>query len=122
MTQCLEAWATWNGKGATVLSSLDIDKPDGNGVVLSELTTIVSGMRQALEAMHERFDQVPKDDAQYGVYRQCIHMFDQEFMVKESIFSIVKESGFLSKQQLTGSISLWKAEAYLDDDVIKQLH
>jgi hypothetical protein len=39
-------------------------------------------VRQALDAMHERFDGVPKDDAQFGLYRQCIHMFDQEFMVK----------------------------------------
>ncbi|SAL96595.1 hypothetical protein [Absidia glauca] len=122
MTQCLEAWATWNGKGATVLSSIDVNDPKSNDLILSELTTILSGMRQALDAMHERFDGVPKDDAQFGLYRQCIHMFDQEFMVKESIHSIVKESGFMSKQQLTGSISLWKAEAYLDEDVIKQLH
>ncbi|ORZ06887.1 hypothetical protein BCR42DRAFT_426656 [Absidia repens] len=122
MTQCLEAWTTWNGKGATILSSVEIEQSTGNVTALSDMADILAGMRQVLEAMHERFDQVPEDDPQFGLYRQCIHMFEQEFMVKESIQSIVREEGFMSKQQLTGSISLWKAEAYLDEDVIKQLH
>ncbi|KAI8096434.1 uncharacterized protein BX664DRAFT_323992 [Halteromyces radiatus] len=123
ITQCLEAWTTLNEKGAVILSSINVDQqPKGDSQLLSDLNDILIGMRQVLEAMHELFDQISEKDEQFELYRQCINMFEQEFMVKESIQSIVQQSGFMSKQHLTGSISLWKAEAYLDEDVIKRLH
>ncbi|CAO3674578.1 unnamed protein product [Rhizopus stolonifer] len=56
--------------------------------------------------------------------KHCIAMYDQEFMVKECINGIVSTEGFTTQQHLAGSIALWKAESYLDDEIqqkIKQL-
>lgn len=76
--------------------------------------------------------------------RNCIDMYDQEYMVKvwtgrnwmrfwslilfctiqECIRTIVSGEGFATQQHLAGSIALWKSESYLDDALqleIKQL-
>ncbi|CAO3634073.1 unnamed protein product [Cunninghamella blakesleeana] len=119
MSQCFEAWKKANEKGAITLSKIDLDK--NNNTILKELEDIILSMKKALEAMHNIYNKVDKNNEKIALYRQCVHMFEQEYMVKESIRSVVRETDFLSKQQLVGSIALWKAEAYLDDDVLKQL-
>ncbi|CAO3628718.1 unnamed protein product [Cunninghamella echinulata] len=119
MSQCFEAWKKTNEKGITILSNVNLNNIKDN--TLKELDIVLIDMRKALQAMHELYDKVDKENEKITLYKQCVNMFEQEYMVKESIRSVVRESGFMSKQQLTGSIALWKAEAYLDDDVLKQL-
>ncbi|KAI9322450.1 hypothetical protein BX666DRAFT_1848451 [Dichotomocladium elegans] len=46
--------------------------------------------------------------------RSCVEMFDQEYMVKESIFSILSTRGYFTQQHLNGSAAIWAAEPYID--------
>ncbi|OAD07909.1 hypothetical protein MUCCIDRAFT_104858 [Mucor lusitanicus CBS 277.49] len=53
--------------------------------------------------------------------RNCVDMYDQEYMVKECIRGIVSGDGFATQQHLAGSIALWKSESYLDEQVQEEI-
>ncbi|CAM0135704.1 unnamed protein product [Umbelopsis sp. WA50703] len=52
--------------------------------------------------------------------QSCVHMFDQDYVMKETIQAILSSSSQLSSlQHLNGFYSVWTAEPYIDDDLLK---
>ncbi|KAI9244412.1 hypothetical protein BY458DRAFT_466806 [Sporodiniella umbellata] len=124
--ECLNQWNKLSEKGEQYLSQQVVGQPS------SDLEAIVVQLRKTLQTMSEEYKAVTKTlnleenlkvDNQTQVpqelfwMKHCLDMYDQEFMVKECIFNLVRSEGFSSPQQLAGSIALWKAESYLDDEI-----
>ncbi|KAI8058673.1 uncharacterized protein B0P05DRAFT_581559 [Gilbertella persicaria] len=118
---CLDIWSKQNEKGTQCLTQQELGQPS------TELEEIVNKLRQALDTMLEEYvaivsqlgleetlEQVSAENipSQVILMRNCVNMYDQEFMVKAS---------FATQQHLYGSIALWKSESYLDDEVQQQI-
>ncbi|CAO0791900.1 unnamed protein product [Mucor circinelloides] len=127
---CLDTWAKQNEKGEQCLSRQVLGKPS------SELQDVSDGLKQVLDTMFEEYativDQLGlaenlqnNDDAnipkEIVLLRNCVDMYDQEYMVKECIRGIVSGDGFATQQHLAGSIALWKSESYLDEQVQEEI-
>ncbi|KAG0173494.1 hypothetical protein DFQ28_007107 [Apophysomyces sp. BC1034] len=115
----LTAWEKLNEQGAKVLSSIHLDNHDLDNES-NQINIVIQDFKKILERMYDEYDKAVEstpDAPAIGLMRQCLNMYDQEYMVKESIRSIVSESGFATQQHLTGCIALWKAEAYLCDEL-----
>ncbi|CAO3655386.1 unnamed protein product [Mucor fragilis] len=128
---CLDTWAKQNEKGAQCLSRQILGEPS------SELQDVSDELKQVLDTMFEEYativDQLglaenlenDNDDANIPkeiiLLRNCVDMYDQEYMVKECIRGIVSGDGFATQQHLAGSIALWKSESYLDEEVQEEI-
>ncbi|KAF7730545.1 hypothetical protein EC973_001926 [Apophysomyces ossiformis] len=120
---CLTDWEKLNEQGVNVLSSIDLGKPD-LATEAEKINIITQDFKKILENMYEEYDkavELTPDAPSIGLMRKCLNMYDQEYMVKESIRSIVSESGFATQQHLAGCIALWKAEAYLCDELQEEI-
>ncbi|RCI02232.1 hypothetical protein CU098_012290 [Rhizopus stolonifer] len=121
-------WSKQNEKGTQCLTQQELGQPS------TELEEIVNKLRQALDTMLEEYvaivsqlgleetleqDSAENIPSQVILMRNCVNMYDQEFM--ECIKGIVCDKGFATQQHLYGSIALWKSESYLDDEVQQQI-
>ncbi|CEG79412.1 hypothetical protein RMATCC62417_13886 [Rhizopus microsporus] len=128
--ECLNQWAKLNDKGEQCLSQQVL------GQSSTDLDAIVEEFKQVLETMFEEYafavnalgleqaierDDTTKIPENINLMRYCVDMYDQEFMVKECIRGIVSTEGFATQQHLAGSIALWKAESYLDDEIQQRI-
>ncbi|GAA5803378.1 hypothetical protein EDC94DRAFT_75404 [Helicostylum pulchrum] len=127
---CLDTWSKYNEKGVQCLSTQTLGSPS------TELDDIVNNLKQVLDTMFEEYvqvvtelgleeviqnddnDNIPKE---LNYMRNCVDMYDQEYMVKECIRGIVSGEGFATRQHLSGSIALWKSESYLDDELQEEI-
>ncbi|KAI9470680.1 MAG: hypothetical protein EXX96DRAFT_491182, partial [Benjaminiella poitrasii] len=131
----LDNWAKQNEKGEQCLSRQVLGKPS------IELEQITNNLRQILDNMFDEYsqilnklgieetavniDHVDNTPEHVLLLKQCLEMYDQEYMVKDCIRDIVSGEGFATQQHLAGSIALWKSESYLDEEIqrkIRQLH
>ncbi|KAI8638688.1 hypothetical protein BD408DRAFT_351415, partial [Parasitella parasitica] len=127
----LDLWAKQNEKGEHCLSRQVLGKPS------SDLKVILDKLKQVLDTMFEEYSMIvnqlglvenlqnEKNEANIPkeviLLRNCIDMYDQEYMVKECIRGIVSGEGFATQQHLAGSIALWKSESYLDEQVQQEI-
>ncbi|KAG1144707.1 hypothetical protein G6F37_003148 [Rhizopus arrhizus] len=128
--ECLSQWTKLNEKGEQCLSQQVLGQPS------KELEKIIAQFKQVLDTMIEEYTKTvdslnlqenlkSNDDNHVSeeliLMKSCVDMYDQEFMVKESIKYIISAEGFTTQQQLAGTIALWKAESYLDDEVQQKI-
>ncbi|KAG2204721.1 hypothetical protein INT46_005866 [Mucor plumbeus] len=127
---CLDLWAKQSEKGEQCLSRQILGKPS------SELQDISNELKQVLDTMFEEYAVIvnklglaenlqEEDDTNIPkeliLLRNCVDMYEQEYMVKECIRGIVSENGFATQQHLAGSKALWKSESYLDEEVQQKI-
>ncbi|KAI8357365.1 hypothetical protein EDC96DRAFT_465414 [Choanephora cucurbitarum] len=129
---CLDAWNKKNELGAQCLSQ---QKP---GQSSDDLSKVTNELKEVLDTMSQEYTTIVKQAGfqetlsnesidipnEITLLRNCLDMYDQEFMVKECIKGVASNQGFATQQHLSGSIALWKSESYLDDEIqlqIKQL-
>ncbi|GAN08937.1 hypothetical protein MAM1_0233d08457 [Mucor ambiguus] len=128
---CLVTWAKLNEKGEQCLSRQVLGKPS------SDLQDVSDELKQVLDTMFEEYaaivdqlglaENLQNEDEEASIpkeiilLRNCVDMYDQEYMVKECIRGIVSGDGFATQQHLAGSIALWKSESYLDEQVQEEI-
>ncbi|KAG2199666.1 hypothetical protein INT47_005191 [Mucor saturninus] len=93
-------------------------------------------VKQVLDTMFEEYTQVVTDlgleeviqnddnlriPKELNAIRNCLDMYDQEYMVKECIRGTVCGEGFATRQHLAGCIALWKSESYIDDELQEEI-
>ncbi|ORY92987.1 hypothetical protein BCR43DRAFT_496160 [Syncephalastrum racemosum] len=119
---CLDAWRKANQDGAALLAEINRDDLDTTRELLRQ---VIENLRTILDRMYQERDKAEKDpgtaDEKRIILRKCVDMYDQEFMVKSSIGTILSEASFFTSQQVTGSFALWKTEAYIDTEVVNQI-
>ncbi|KAG2222028.1 hypothetical protein INT45_003673, partial [Circinella minor] len=106
-----ESWSKLTEEGSTILST--VDRKDV-AKTRQAMTTVIEKLRKVLEKMYEEYDKA--DESMATTLRNRLEMYDQEFMVKESIQSIVNEPGFYTQHHLSGLTALWSSEAYIDKE------
>ncbi|CAO3636005.1 unnamed protein product [Mucor hiemalis] len=86
--------------------------------MFEEYSQVVSalGLEEVMQQGEEA--DIPKE---LNLLRNCVDMYDQEYMVKECIRGTVCGDGFATKQHLSGCIALWKSETYLDDELQEEI-
>ncbi|KAI9493693.1 hypothetical protein BDB00DRAFT_822139 [Zychaea mexicana] len=110
-----DSWSKLTKEGSTILAT--VDRKDVNKT-RQALTTVTEKLRAVLEKMYDEYDKA--EGTMANTLRNCVDMYDQEYMVKESIQSIVNEPGFYTQHHLTGLSALWSAEAYIDNDAVSR--
>ncbi|KAI9366567.1 hypothetical protein BD770DRAFT_417351 [Pilaira anomala] len=127
---CLDTWAKYNEKGVQCLNAQTLGSPS------EDLNDIVNNLKQVLDIMFEEYsgavnllglEEVIQDEnhndipKELNYMRNCVEMYDQEYMVKECIRGTVSGDGFATRQHLSGCIALWKSESYLDDELQEEI-
>ncbi|KAL1928636.1 hypothetical protein VTP01DRAFT_2422 [Rhizomucor pusillus] len=126
LSECIEEWNRIKRESSNVLAAIDPADPERTRHLVLES---VAQFRQVLEHMYEEYDKVVEaHEAKVAdgggqactehppdllALKRRIDMYDNEYMVKETIGSIVSEPGFFTRQHLTGCNALWTTEPYL---------
>ncbi|KAI9249208.1 hypothetical protein BDA99DRAFT_524305 [Phascolomyces articulosus] len=113
----VESWSKLTDEGNVILST--IDRKDV-GKTQQAMTAVIEKLKVILEKMYDEYDKA--DESKMNMLRNCLEMYDQEYMVKESIQTIVNEPGFYTQHHQTGLTALWTAEAYIDKDFLSFLN
>ncbi|KAI7886831.1 hypothetical protein K492DRAFT_203086 [Lichtheimia hyalospora FSU 10163] len=122
---CTESWSRITQEGSKVLASIDRTDPSKT---LPALAKVMQGLKDVLESMYTEYDRLMENSSHDARYQsefetlsKCIEMYDQEYMLKESIQSIVKERGCYTQQHLNGCSALWITEPYIDQQLIQSI-
>ncbi|CDH60460.1 predicted protein [Lichtheimia corymbifera JMRC:FSU:9682] len=133
LRECTESWSRITQEGGKALASIDRSDP---GKTVPALTKVMQGLKDVLERMYAEYDHVMEEssklshgnDAAAAGYQshletlsKYLEMYDQEYMLKESIQSIVKERGCYTQQHLNGCSALWTTEPYIDQQYVQNV-
>ncbi|KAJ8660307.1 hypothetical protein O0I10_003764 [Lichtheimia ornata] len=131
LRECTESWSRITQEGGKVLASIDRSDPSKT---VPALTKVMQGLKDVLEKMYAEYDRVMErsnkshgNDAAAGyqsdleTLSKYLEMYDQEYMLKESIQSIVKERGCYTQQHLNGCSALWITEPYVDQQFVQNV-
>ncbi|KAJ2962139.1 hypothetical protein NQZ79_g2619 [Umbelopsis isabellina] len=140
LQEFITKWRTISERGADILRIAAAQR-DGSFNYLEDITNVVVELKAELDGMYAFLGNVLDNNSVVIQYKDedgagrdrgsalkdhisqlqgCVHMFDQDYVMKETIQAILSSSSQTSSlQHLNGFYSVWTSQPYIDDDILK---
>ncbi|KAI7864556.1 hypothetical protein BDF14DRAFT_1159942 [Spinellus fusiger] len=118
---CGVAWKKLNDQSPQVLLSilpLGPTRESTGETECSELKALLGQYEKVLASMYQEYSQAQQlhTTLQHTTLQHMnkrLAMYDEEYMLKSSIGSILSQPGFVTQKHLTGMMALWSNDIYI---------